>query len=132
MKGIHVIMTLQLSENNDRLLLIFTLVASIIISIPLVMNHVSHAHGVIHLVIHSCGFVLASFLTVVALISWRKTKIARMIFSGFAFAALALAQGVYMYLEKDTHEHWNLENEIFDILIVIVTILFAVGVFYKR
>ena len=125
-------MTLQLSENNDRLLLIFTLVASIIISIPLVMNHVSHAHGVIHLVIHSCGFVLASFLTVMAIISWRKTKICRMIFSSFAFATLALAQGVYMYLEQDNHDHFNFEGEIFDILIVGVTVLFAAGVFSRR
>ncbi len=125
-------MTSQVSNKNNQILLGFVLVVSIIISIPLVMPHASHMDGILHMSIHAVGFVLASFLTGMAIISWRKTKISRMFFSSLAFAILAFAQGVYMYLEKDTHEHWNLENEIFDILIVIVTILFAVGVFYKR
>ena len=125
-------MTSQVSSKNNQILLGFVLAVSIIISIPLVMPHVTHMAGILHLSIHAAGFVLASFLTGMTIISWRKTKISRMFFSSIAFVILALAQGVYMYLEKDTHEHWNLENEIFDILIVIVTILFAVGVFYKR
>lgn len=125
-------MTSQVSNKNNQILLGFVLAVSIIISIPLVMPHASHMDGILHMSIHAAGFVLASFLTGMAIISWRKTKISRMFFSSIAFTTLALAQGVYMYLEKDTHEHWNLENEIFDILIVIVTILFAVGVFYKR
>ena len=125
-------MTSQVSNKNNQILLGFVLAVSIIISIPLVMPHASHMEGILHMSIHTVGFVLASFLTGMTIISWRKTKISRMFFSSISFVILALAQGVYMYLEKDTHEHWNLENEIFDILIVIVTILFAVGVFYKR
>ena len=125
-------MTSQVSNKNNQILLGFVLAVSIIISIPLVMPHASHMDGILHMSIHAVGLVLASFLTGMAIISWRKIKISRMFFSSLAFATLTLAQGVYMYLEKDTHEHWNLENEIFDILIVIVTILFAVGVFYKR
>ena len=125
-------MTSQVSNKNNQILLGFVLAVSIIISIPLVMPHASHMEGIVHMSIHTVGFVLASFLTGMTIISWRKTKISRMFFSSIAFVILALAQGVYMYLEKDTHEHWNLENEIFDILIVIVTILFAVGIFYKR
>ena len=125
-------MTSQVSNKNNQILLSFVLGVSIIISIPLVMPHASHMDGILHMSIHAVGFVLASFLTGMAIISWRKTKISRLFFSSLAFATLALAQGVYMYLEKDTHEHWSLENEIFDILIVIVTLLFAVGIFYKR
>ena len=125
-------MTSQVSNKNNQILLGFVLAVRIIISIPLVMPHASHMEGILHMSIHTVGFVLASFLTGMTIISWRKTKISRMFFSSIAFATLALAQGVYMYLEKDTDEHWNLENEVFDILIVIVTILFAVGVFYKR
>ena len=125
-------MTSQVSNKNNQILLGFVLAVSIIISIPLVMPHASHMDGILHMSIHAAGFVLASFLTGMAIISWRKTKISRIFFSSIAFATLALAQGFYMYLEKDTHEHWNLESEIFDILIVIVTLLFAVGIFYKR
>ena len=98
-------MTSQVSSKNNQILLGFVLAVSIIISIPLVMPHATHMDGILHLSIHAAGFVLASFLTGMAIISWRKTKISRIFFSSIAFAILALAQGVYMYLEKDTHDH---------------------------
>ena len=67
-----------------------------------------------------------------ALISWKRTKIPRMMCSSFAFGVLAFAQIVYMYLERNDHSHFTFKNEIFDVLIVVVTVLFAIGVFYKR
>tara|TARA_Y100000996_G_C22416539_1_gene599563 strand:- start:256 stop:633 length:378 start_codon:yes stop_codon:yes gene_type:complete len=124
--------TYQISDKKERTFVAFVVAGVTALSLPLIFNHISHIDGIIHLTVHAGGFVLASFLTVVALISWRKTKIARMIFSGFAFAVLALAQGVYMYLERNEHSHFNFEEEIFNIMIVVVTVLFAVGVFYKR
>ena len=125
-------MTLQISSNNERIILIFLLVSSISISVPLVLQHAAHLEGVLNMTIHAVGFVLASFLTGIGLITWKKTKITRMLFSSFAFAMLSISQGVYMYLEKTSHSHFSFEGEIFDIMIVGVTILFAVGVFYKR
>ena len=125
-------MALELSDNNERILLVFTIVISVAISLPLVWYHISHIDGILHMMIHAVGFVIASFLTTITLISWKKTRMSRMILSSFAFSTLALAQGIYMYLERDVHKHLTFENEIFDILIVIVTIFFGIGVFYKR
>jgi len=125
-------MALELSDNNERILLVFTIVISVAISLPLVWYHISHIDGILHMMIHAVGFVIASFLTTITLISWKKTRMSRMILSSFAFSTLALAQGIYMYLERNAHEHFTFENEIFDILIVIVTIFFGIGVFYKR
>ena len=125
-------MTLEFSNNNERILLVFVLVSSTAISIPLVLAHAAHLEGILHLSIHAVGFVLASFLAAMTVISWRKTKIPRMIFSSFAFGMLAISQGIYMYLERTAHSHLSFEGEIFDIMIVGVTVLFAVGIFYKR
>ena len=63
-------MTLQLSDNNERVLLVFTIVISVAISIPLVIAHSSHIDGILHMTIHATGFIIASFLTIMALISW--------------------------------------------------------------
>ena len=125
-------MALQFSNRNEQILLAFTITVSGAIALPLVLNHLSHVDGLLHMSIHAGGFIIASFLTTMALISWKRTKIPRMMISSFAFGVLALAQVVYMYLERNDHNHFTFENEIFDILIVAVTVLFAVGVFYKR
>ena len=131
-KFINESMTLQISNNNERILLVFVLVSSISISIPFVLEHASHLDGILYPSIHAVGFVLASFLATVTMISWRRTKIPRMIFSSSAFGMLAIAQGFYMYFERSDHSHFSFEGEIFDIMIVGVTVLFAVGIFYKH
>ena len=59
-----------------------------------------------------------------------------MLFSAAAFAVLTFAQGIYLFLEQNTkpdhHVDFLSANEIFDISIVIMTILFALGVFYNH
>ena len=78
--------------------------------------------------------ILASFLAAMAIISYKKTKIPRMLFSASAFGVLAFGQAVYMYSKIGDHvvEDMSSPGEILDISIVIMTILFAAGVFYKR
>ena len=57
-----------------------------------------------------------------------------MLFSSAAFGVLAFGQAVYMYLKMDVHtsEDMTSGGEILDMCILIMTVLFAVGVFYKR
>ena len=127
-------MTYSLTENKQSLFLISIFGGIIILSIPLISNHFFHQDHILHIAIHQAGFVLAAFLTIMALVSYKKTKILRMMFAAAAFGVLAFGQATYMYLEKDMHNVENLTSsgEILDICILIMTILFAVGVFYKR
>ncbi len=94
--------------------------------------HLTHFDGIIHTIIHGIGICLALPMCVLAAIAWRKTKIFRMFFSSSAFGILAFAQILYMYLERNIHHTDEFENELFDILIVIMTIFFAIGILYKR
>ena len=58
-----------------------------------------------------------------------------MLFSAAAFGTLTFAQGVYLFLEQsrqaDHHVDLLSANEIFDTAIVVMTVLFALGVFYN-
>ena len=57
-----------------------------------------------------------------------------MIFSSAAFGVLAFGQAGYMYSKLANYETVDMlsHTEILDICIVIMTVLFAIGVFYKR
>ena len=73
----------MLSNSGDRkysYFLIAVIGCIVILSIPLIYGHVFHTGHLFHIAIHESGFVLASFLTIMALISYKKTKIKRMIF----------------------------------------------------
>ncbi len=127
-------MTYSLTENKQTLFFISILGGILVLSIPLISNHFFHQDHILHIAIHQVGFVLASFLTIMALVSYKKTKIVRMMFAAGAFGVLAFGQAAYMYLEKDIHsaEDMSSSGEILDICILIMTVLFAIGVFYKR
>ena len=126
-------MTLE-ADRKYSYFLIATIGCIIILSIPLIYGHFFHSGHLFHIAIHESGFALATFLTAVAIISYKKTKIKRMLFSAAAFGVLAFGQAGYMYSKIDEHEMENLlgPEEILDVCIVIMTVLFAIGIFYKR
>jgi nitrate reductase gamma subunit len=127
-------MTFAISENKYSYFLITILGSVIILSLPLIYGHFFHSGHLLHVAIHEIGFILASFLTVMTLISYKKTKITKMLFSSAAFGVLAFGQMIYMYQKMNDHtpEDMTSGGEILDICIVIMTVLFAIGVFYKR
>ena len=122
------------SERKYSYFLIAVIGSVIIISIPMIYGHFFHSGHLFHIAIHESGFILASFLAAMAIISYKKTKIPRMLFSASAFSVLAFGQAGYMYSKIGDHvvEDMSSPGEILDISIVVMTVLFAVGVFYKR
>ena len=97
--------------------------------------HLTHTVHIAHIVIHEAGFLIAGFLLSLTIISYFKTKLPRMLFSAAAFGTLTFAQGVYLFLEQSRAEDHHIDllsvNEIFDTAIVVMTVLFALGVFYN-
>ena len=122
------------SERKYSYFLFAVIGSVIIISIPMIYGHFFHSGHLFHIAIHESSFILASFLAAMAIISYKKTKIPRMLFSASAFSVLAFGQGVYMYSKIGDHvvEDMSSPDEILDISIVVMTVLFAIGVFYKR
>ena len=126
-------MTYIVGEKKYSYFLLAVLGSIVILSIPLIYGHFFHQGHLLHIAIHEIGFVLAAFLFVITLVSYKKTRITRMLFSSAAFGVLAFGQAAYMYQKIGEHAAENTwHGEILDICIVIMTVLFAIGVFYKR
>ena len=127
-------MAYTLGEKKYSYFLIAVLGSIVILSVPLIYGQVFHSENLFHLAIHEIGFVLASFLFVMTLVSYKKTKVTRMLFSSAAFGVLAFGQAAYMYQKMNDHvvEDMSSPGEILDVCIVIMTVLFAVGIFYRR
>ena len=126
-------MTYIVGEKKYSYFLFAVLGSIVILSVPLIYGHVFHQGHLLHIAIHEIGFVLAAFLFVITLVSYKKTRITRMLFSSAAFGVLAFGQAACMYQKMGEHAAENTwYGEILDICIVIMTVLFAIGVFYKR
>ena len=103
-------MTYALGEQRYSLFLIVIIGSIAILSGPIILNQISQVDHA-HIAVHEIGFGLAVFLTIMAAIGYKKSKITRMLFSTFAFAVLAFGQVGYMYvkiLEPVSYTHLTL------------------------
>ncbi len=120
---------------RDKTIILVIVIPLLIFGYAMFSPHLTHVGHIAHIVIHEAGFLIAGFLLSLTIIAYFKTKLPRMLFSAAAFGVLTFAQGVYLFLEQNTAADHHVDllsvNEIFDTSIVIMTVLFAVGVFYN-
>ena len=125
-----------LQTSRDKTITLIIVIPLIIFGYAMLSPHLTHTGHIAHIVIHEAGFLIAGFLLSLTIISYFKTKLPRMLFSAAAFGTLTFAQGVYLFLEQsrpaDHHVDLLSANEIFDTAIVVMTVLFALGVFYNH
>ena len=124
-----------IETHRDKTITLIIVVPLIIFGYAMLSPHLTHTGHIAHIVIHEAGFLIAGFLLSLTIISYFKTKLPRMLFSAAAFGTLTFAQGVYLFLEQSRAEDHHIDllsvNEIFDTAIVVMTVLFALGVFYN-
>ena len=124
-----------IETRRDSSVVIAIVIPLVIFAYAMLSPHLAHPNHIAHIAIHEAGMLIAGFLLSLTIIAYFKTKLPRMLFSAAAFAVLTLAQGIYLFLElnsiPDHHVDFLSANEIFDISIVIMTVLFAVGIFYN-
>ena len=127
-------MALAANDKKYSYLLAVVIGCVVILSIPMLYGHFFHSGHLLYIAIHETGFILASFLTTITLISYKKTKLKRMLFSSSAFGVLAFGQGEIMYQQmNDLHDYDIMSSgEILEYCVVIMMILFALGIFYKQ
>ena len=124
-----------IETQRDKTIILVIVIPLIIFAYTMFSPHFSHPEHITHIAIHEAGFLIAGFLLSLTIIAYFKTKLPRMLFSSAAFATLTFAQGVYLFLEQGRAENHHIDllstNEIFDTAIVVMTVLFALGVFYN-
>ena len=124
-----------IQTRRDTSVVIAIVIPLVIFAYAMLSPHLTHPNHIAHIAIHEAGMLIAGFLFSLTIIAYFKTKLPRMLFSAAAFAVLTFAQGIYLFLEQsvmpDHHVDFLSANEIFDTSIVIMTVLFALGVFYN-
>ena len=127
-------MTYAVNQSKNSYFLITIVASALLISIPIISNHFLHPSHYFHIAIHEAGFILAVFLVGITIIAYKESKLPRLLFSSAAFTTLAIGQLSYMYEKMNIPEITNMSSTgegFFDVAILIMTAIFAVGIFYK-
>ena len=82
----------NLLENRPKLfaLIIFTVIG--VLAIPVILPHVFHRFQVFHILLHTSGIAIGSFLTIVSALAYSRIKTKRLMFTMVAFGLFAVAE----------------------------------------
>jgi hypothetical protein len=121
----------QTISSKPKLLIIITVLVISILSIPVIIPHITHPYMIYHIFLHIVSLIFALFLSVVSIISYRRTNSTRILFMTVGFFALAVIEFLHLF-----HATANIEDviipivdiELSHIILLIMLTLFGVGI----
>ena len=81
----------------ERKSALFTIVVAGIISIlaiPVIVPHLLHGFHLAHIFLHIGGIILAVFITILAIIAYKKLRTKRLLITAIAFSNFILAESI--------------------------------------
>ena len=87
---------LERIKNVSTLLSVTIICAIVLLTIPVIIPHLLHGFHAAHLILHTGGIALASFIAVLAIVAYLRTRTKRLAFSAAAFVIFMIAQTVML------------------------------------
>jgi len=118
-------------SNKTNLFLALSLVFISIIAYPLILHHTSHPSMIYHIGVHIASFDVALFLTLISVLSFKKTKSRRVLLTSLSFGTLLVVEFSYLLQSSNVLGEYHLPYigvEAPHILLLFMLVFFAVGV----
>jgi len=117
--------------SKPKLLTIVTALVIAILSIPVILPHIMHPSMIFHIFLHIISLIIALFLSIVSILSYKRSNSTRILFMTFGFFALAVIEILYLF-----HATANLEDviipivdaELSHVILLVMLTLFGIGV----
>ena len=118
-------------DSKPKLLTIVTVLVLAILSIPVILPHIMHPSMIFHIFLHIISLIIALFLSIVSILSYKRSNSTRILFMTFGFFALAVIEILYLF-----HATANLEDviipivdaELSHVILLVMLTLFGIGV----
>ena len=118
-------------NNKTHLFLVLSILFTSSIFYPLIIPHLYHPSMIFHISIHILSLNLALFLTVISILSFKKTKSKKVFLTSLSFGVLLAIEFLYLLQSTDILGDFRIpyiEIEIPHMLLLFMLTLFAAGV----
>lgn len=79
-------------ENRPKLFAVIIFTVIVVLAIPVILPHIFHRFQVFHILLHTSGIAIGSFLTIVSAIAYTRIRTKRLMFTMIAFGLFAVAE----------------------------------------
>jgi hypothetical protein len=98
---------------------------------PLVIPHISHPSMIYHIMLHLAGMTIASFLSLVSCLAYKRVRGTRILLMTIGFMGLGITEILYLLDAMDIFPMAHLPTaniELSHVILLIMLTLFGVGV----
>jgi hypothetical protein len=121
----------NMMANKAKLLIIISLIAVAVLSIPVIIPHLEHPNMIYHIILHIVSLVVAVFLSTISAVAYRRSGGPRLLFMFFGFLALTVVELIYLFSATNDIGEIAIpvvQIELSHIILLAMLTLFGVGV----
>ncbi len=122
----------QLVNSKPKLMVAVIIAVFGGLAIPFLLQHVFHGNHIFHLLLHTAGIVLATFLTILGVNAYNELRTKKMAITAAAFSLFAASEFVQLVNATETHVYDVFApTEIAHVMLLGVVGLFALAIFRR-
>ena len=122
----------QLVNSKPKLMVAVIIAVFGGLAIPFLLPHVFHGSHIFHLLLHTTGIVLATFLTILGVNAYNELRTKKMAITAAAFSLFAASEFVQLVNATETHVYDVFApTEIAHVMLLGVVGLFALAIFRR-
>jgi hypothetical protein len=117
--------------SKPKLLMVVSALVLAILSMPVIIPHISHPSMIYHIILHIVSLIIAIFLTVISMVAYKKTKSTRIFFMTLGFFSLIIAEFLYLFNATENIEEIALplvHIELPHVILLTMLTLFSIGI----
>lgn len=117
-------------NNKPKLLALIASVVTSVLSVPVILPHISHTDMIYHIIMHLASLIISQFLALVSLIAYSRTRSIRILFMTFGFVTLVSVE--YLYLFNSTENIYGMflpfvNIELSHLILLIMVVFFGLS-----
>ena len=116
--------------NKPKLLALITSVVLSILTVPVILPHLSHTNMIYHIIMHLASLIISQFLALISILAYARTKSIKILFMTLGFVTLVAVE--YLYLLNSTEDIYGMfipivNIEISHVILLIMVIFFGLS-----
>jgi membrane-associated HD superfamily phosphohydrolase len=122
----------NIKSSRRKLFAIITLVITSIVTVPVILPHITDTSMIYHILLHVVSVIIAIFLGVVSILAYLKNGNSRLLFMMFAFVSLSIIEAIYLFNVSSNREDIvipGVDIEVSHVIFLVTLTLFGIGIF---
>jgi hypothetical protein len=122
----------NITSSKPKLLGIITAVVIAVVTVPVILPHITDTSMIYHLLLHVISLIIAIFLGVVSIFSYLRNGRSRLLFMMFGFLLLSIIEAMYLFDVTSKIEDIVIpivDIELSHVIFLVMLTFFGIGIF---